>query len=63
MASPHDPLVSFSTSNSIIDTIPTQDQVIQSTSEPISTAPILDSIPSHSSSLPILETQGLFGLE
>ena len=57
VASPHNPLVSFPTSDSITDAIPAQDQVIQSESEPISTAPIPDPIPSHFSSLLVLETQ------
>ena len=57
MASPHNPLVSFPTSDPITNTIPAQDYVIPSANEPISTAPIPDLVPSPSSLLPILESQ------
>ena len=55
IASPHDPLISFPTSDLVTDAIPAPDQVIPPTSESIFTAPIPDPIPSLSSTFLVLD--------
>ena len=55
IASPHDPLLSFPTSDLVIHAIPAPNQAIPPTSESIPIAPLPDPIPSLSSNLPILD--------
>ena len=55
VASPHDPLLSFRTSDLVTDAIPAPNQAIPPTSESIPIAPLPDPIPSLSSNLPILD--------